>query len=296
MRPRLLLVVLLHALGLASCGKDERSKGAPVAATSAVPAWALVSKDQIAEAERLNVPVAFKNAIGMRFVLIPAGTFLMGSPSGEESREETETLHEVTLSKAYYLQTTEVTNGQYRRFRPDHHSGDVEGRSLDGEEQPVVFVSWEDALAFTRWLSDEAPGVAYRLPTEAEWERACRAGTSTAFWWGSSVSTERANFAAWPKRGVTVPVGTLPASPWGLHDMHGNASEWCADRYDDRDYPPGPARDPAGPEEGDSRVRRGGAYDGETAPMLRAAFRIGVGGGEARAYVGFRVAASISGK
>ncbi len=291
MCPRLLLVAVF--LALASCGKDAPSKGAPVAAASAVPGWALVSKEQVAEAERLTVPVAFENAIGMRFVLIPAGTFMMGSPAEEESRDETETLHEVTLTKAYYLQTTDVTNRQYRRFRRDHHSGDMEGRSLDGEEQPVVSVSWEDSTAFTRWLSHEAPGFTYRLPPEAEWERACRAGTSTAFWWGSSASTERANFAAWPKRGVTVPVATLPAGPWGLHDMHGNASEWCADRYDDLDYPPGPATDPVGPEEGDSRVRRGGAYDGESPHMMRAAFRIGVGGGEARAYVGFRVAASV---
>ena len=261
-----------------------------------MPAWAHVSKEQIAEAARVRVPVAFENGIGMRFVLIPAGTFTMGSPPEEGSRDETETAHEVTLTRPYYLQTTEVTNRQYRRFRPVHHSGDREGRSLDGEEQPVAFVSWEDAMAFTRWLSHEAPGVTYRLPTEAEWERACRAGTSTAFWWGASESPERANFAAWPKRGVTVPVGTFPASPWGLHDMHGNASEWCADRYDDRDYPRGPARDPAGPEEGDSRVRRGGVYDGESPHMMRAAFRIGVGGGEARAYVGFRVAASVPAK
>lgn len=290
MRLRLLPVAV--CLGLASCGRDEPPSVVSAVPASAVPAWARVAEEQLTEAERLGVPVAFENAIGMRFVLIPAGTFRMGSPPEEESREETETLHDVTLTRAYYLQTTEVTNRQYRRFRPDHRSGATQGRSLDGQEQPVVSVSWADALAFTRWLETEAPGRAYRLPTEAEWERACRAGTSTPFWWGTAASAEHVHLAEGPERGVTAPVGTLRASPWGLHDMHGNASEWCADRYDDLDYPPGAATDPVGPAEGGARVRRGGACDGEAAHMLRAAFRIGVPGGEARAYVGFRVAAS----
>ena len=282
-------------LVLSACGSEAPRPAAPAdpPPKDALPPWARVSAEQLAEAGRLGVPAVLENAIGMRIVLVPAGTFTMGSPPSEADREATETAHLVTLTRAYYLQTTEVTNRQYRLFRPDHSSGAGDGGSLDGDEQPVVSVPWSDAAAFARWLSREDPRLKVRLPTEAEWERACRAGTSSVFWWGASASTDRANFAPGPARGVTLPVGRLPANPWGLHDLHGNASEWCADRYDDLDYPPGPATDPTGPAEGDARVRRGGAYDGEAAHMLRAAFRSGVAGGEARSYVGFRLAAFV---
>lgn len=269
-------------------------------------AWAHVSKEQIAEAARVEAPVAFENAICMRFVLIPAGTFTMGSPPPtEESRDETETAHEVTLSKPSYLGVTEVPNGQYRRFQPDHHSpSQDDAHPLDGDDQPVNEVSWDEAMAFVEWLNAQEPRNRYRLPTEAEWERACRAGTSTPFWWGTSIRTDQANYdgnsvygggVGGTFRRATVPVGSLPASPWGLHEIHGNVREWCADVYDDRDYPNGRATDPKGPAPGErnSRLVRGGAF-AEASHMLRAAFRIGVGGGEARSYVGFRVAASVS--
>lgn len=292
------LLALLPACGRrvpplpASARGDLRVQALPGAA-GPVPAWAQVSEVQRAEARRWGVPVAFENSLGMRFVLLPAGCFTMGSPAHEPDRDATESAHRVTLTRPRYMQVTEVTNAQFRRFRPAHRSGSAEAGALDGEEQPVVSVAWDEAVAFTQWLSREQPGHAYRLPTEAEWEHACRAGTSTAYWWGDTFSPAHAHMAVWPARGVTAPVGTLPANPWGLHDMHGNASEWCADRYDDRDCPPGPATDPPGPRTGDSRVRRGGEYDGGLPHMARAAFRIGVGGGEARTYVGFRVAASL---
>ncbi len=303
------VVLSLTYLLLAGCGGPD---GTPVPgpASDAVPAWARVADVQRVEARRLGVPVAFENPQGMRFVLVPSGTFLMGSPPDEPGHEEaTETQHEVRLTRAYYLQTTEVTNGQFRRFRPGHRSTGMAKGSLDGDDQPVVQVSFQEALDFVGWLNAQEPGrgdrrPTYRLPTEAEWERACRAGTSTAFWWGNWLSSDMANYDAnvtpydedhkREARGTTVPVGSLPANAFGLHEVHGNASEWCSDWYDDQDYPPGATIDPLGPPPSGSHLRRGGAYGGENAYMLRAAFRIGVQGeGETREYVGFRVAASL---
>jgi formylglycine-generating enzyme required for sulfatase activity len=301
------ILTLLGTLALAACGDDAAPKGGgPTATASPVPSWAKPAKEQLAEADRVKAPVAFENPIGMRFVLIPSGTFQMGSPADELGREEDETLHPVTLTRPYYLQTTEVTNRQYRRWKPDHDSGaEPDGsHSLNGDDQPVVQVSFDDAMAFVAWLNGKEAGRAYRLPTEAEWERACRAGTSTPFWWGNWISSEQANYF-WnetpydegrkrEQRNATVAVGSLPANPWGLFEMHGNASEWCSDWYDDRDYPPGPATDPQGPPPSGSHLRRGGAFNGELAHLLRAAFRIGVEGeGATRQYVGFRVAASV---
>ena len=152
----------------------------------AVPDWAKVSDAQKAAAKEAGVPVAFENAIGMRFVLIPAGTFLMGSPATEEGRDGDEVQHEVVLTKPFYLGVTEVTNAQYRRFRADHDSGAYKDEGLNGDDQPVVRVSWDDAVAFAEWLSGQDGGRTYRLPTEAEWEWACRAGTRTRYWWGDA--------------------------------------------------------------------------------------------------------------
>jgi formylglycine-generating enzyme required for sulfatase activity len=269
---------------------------------SPVPRWAKVAPEQIAEARKHGVPVAFENDFGMCFVLIPSGTFLMGSPATEQGRDELESQHRVTLTRPYYVQTTEVTNRQFRAFRQAHDSHDQWGRSLNGDEQPAVGISWNDAAAFAVWLSRRDPGRSYRLPTEAEWERACRAGTTTAFWWGDRPSKEKANFydgefasgrPSDPGFRVTLPVGSLPANPWGLYEVHGNAREWCSDWYDDSPYEDGAATDPKGPAPSGSHCTRGGAF-GEAPYMLRAAWRIGVqGDDEARSYVGFRLVSPL---
>ena len=267
-----------------------------------VPSWAKVAPEQIVEAKKHGVPVAFENDLGMRFVLIPAGTFVMGSPPTEQGRDELENQHAVTLTRPYYVQMTEVTNRQFRAFKPDHDSYDDWGKSLNGDEQPAVRVSWNDAVAFAAWLSRRDPRRSYRLPTEAEWERACRAGTTTAFWWGETPSKEMANYydddfvsgrPSGPDFRVTLPVGTLPANPWGLYEVHGNAREWCSDWYDDSPYEGGAATDPQGPAPSGSHCTRGGAF-GEAPYMLRAAWRIGVqGDDEARSYVGFRLVSPL---
>ena len=305
-KARLRFVLLLAALAWPSCG-DQSDEGAAIrtdhAAPSEDPSWADVAHEQIAEANKYGVPVAFENGLGMRFVLIPSGTFTMGSPPTEESRDEEETAHPVTLTRPYYLQTTEVTNGQYRRFRPDHDSYESDGHSLNGDDQPVVHISWVDAAAFAKWLTAKDSEREYRLPTEAEWERACRAGTSTPFWWGASISTDQANYdgnyvygggVEGVNRHVSLPVRSFPASPWGLYEVHGNVREWCADKYEDGDYPDGPRTDPVG-RKGDSRIERGGAYS-DGVFLLRAACRTWVQDGEARSYIGFRLAASLPAK
>lgn len=260
---------------------------------------------QHAAAREAGVPVAFENALGMRFVLIPAGTFEMGSPETEPDRESDESLHAVTLTRPYYLQTTEVTNAQFRAFRAAHRSYEqTPGQSLDGDDQPAGGVSWTDAQDFVAWLNAREPGRGYRLPTEAEWERACRAGTTTPYWWGPSVTeAQREAMGAWRKdsdRQLTTKVGTQPANPWGLHEVHGNVREWVSDVYTDQPYPPGSATDPTGaalpadlPIDRRSHIARGGGF-ADNANMMRSAFRAGLqGDDETRAYVGLRVAASV---
>lgn len=240
---------------------------------------------------------------GIEFVWIPPGTFTMGSKlspteivaeyGGEEGYEEHEyddesLLHSVTLSKGFWMSKYEITDAQYRRFRPEHSSKDYEGHSLDRDEQPVGHVHWTEAEAYCAWLSEQSGGV-FRLPTEAEWEYACRAGTETVRYWGDDDAsmgqyenvrgrTGDAAFAfeyghaAETTDGykVTAPVGSFKPNVWGLHDMIGNAVEWCSDWYDESYYENSPAVDPTGPLSGQYRVLRGGSWNDVPALPLRA--------------------------
>jgi formylglycine-generating enzyme required for sulfatase activity len=222
-----------------------------------IPAWARISAAQIEVAQRLELPVAFENALGMRFVLVPEGSFAMGDETdGPVTR--------VTLTRPFHMQATEVTNGQFRRFRGAHDSGRIGEAPANGDDQPAVNVSWEDARAFAQWLT-KIDGREYRLPTEAEWEYACRAGTQSAYAFGDEDLARHANAAGAAPQGDgldvfpgTAPVGTFPPNAWGLHDFHGNAAEWCADWFGPP--PGGSATDPAGPASGRQRVRRGGSW------------------------------------
>jgi sulfatase modifying factor 1 len=219
------------------------------------------------------------NSIGMKFAWIPAGTFLMGSPVNEEKRGrgDIELQHRVTLSMGFYLAVHPVTQASWREVMGTSPS------QSQGDDLPVEQVSWWDCQEFLENLS-EKDSHAYRLPTEAEWEYACRAGTTTPFFFGETISTDRANYNGKrpygkAKKGLdrdkTTPVGSFPPNAWGLYDMHGNVWEWCEDWYPyDEKYPQGHAINPQGPEDGDGHVLRGGCF-GSHAADLRSATRHG---------------------
>jgi formylglycine-generating enzyme required for sulfatase activity len=221
-----------------------------------------------------------ENSIGMTFVYIKPGTFMMGSPAGEpgRGRDSDETLHQVTLTHGFYMQTTEVTQGQWRSVT----GSDISYFKNCGDDCPVEQVSWNDAQEFIRRLNKKEGGSRYRLPTEAEWEYAARAGTTTPFntGTGNCLSTDQANYnGSYPISGcskgedrqTTVKTGSFSPNAWGLYDMHGNVFEWCQDWYGD--YPSGSITDPDGPTSGSSRVSRGCAWMNSSSRLCRSAYR-----------------------
>ena len=236
------------------------------------------------------------------------------------------------ITKPFYLGTYHVTRGQFRQFvkdsgyKTDAEKGDNPGAwGWDAEkktfgfnkdyswrnagfeqtdEHPVVNVSWNDAVAFCKWLSKKE-GKTYRLPTEAEWEYACRAGTTTRYYSGDDPETlakvgnvaDAAAKAKFPDWKLTIkandgyvftsPVGKFKPNAFGLYDMHGNAWQWCADWYDESYYTKSPTDDPTGPSTGSLRVGRGGSWD-DGAGDCRSAYRSGIGPGLRGDYLGFR--------
>ncbi len=194
------------------------------------------------------------NSIGMRFVYIPPGTFMMGSPENEPNRDKDETLHKVTLTKGFYMQTTEVTQGQWKAIMGKNPS-----KFYDcGDNCPVEQVSWDDAQTFIRKLNENEGTSKYRLPTEAEWEYAARAGTTTAYSFGDD-KNQLGQYAWYEDNSgkKSHPVGQLKPNPWGLYDIHGNVMEWCHDAYGDTYYANSPSTDPKGASSGSERAMRG---------------------------------------
>ncbi len=177
---------------------------------------------------------------GMTFVRVPAGHFIMGSPADEEGREEQERRHEVVVPRSFWLGQFEVTQQQWQAVMGGNPSW-----FADTGNRPVENVNWIEAQAFLARLSERAPGNRFRLPSEAEWEYACRAGTTTAFHTGTRLLSDDANVAEGPgvdESGATTSVGIFPPNPWGLYDMHGNVWEWTADEH--CPYPEGPVIGP----------------------------------------------------
>jgi formylglycine-generating enzyme required for sulfatase activity len=282
----------------------------------------------------LNPARITSDFVGLDLVLIDAGEFMMGSPGNESNRSGDELRHLVKITRPFYIGTHEVTQSEYRQVmqtRPSAFS--IAGSSRDKVPRtitnrfPVESVSWFDAIEFCNRLSirdglkpyyqatEETKegdsiisavvaiigGNGYRLPTEAEWEYACRAGTTTSFHYGGESRADTANvkalivpqgYAMGPKFrevGRTVRVGSYPANAWGLYDMHGNVAEWCQDWYGKDYYAASPVEDPMGPAEGTHRVLRGGSWL-VADPSSRSASRFYHLPREAKYYGGFRIA------
>ncbi|MCX5642282.1 MAG: SUMF1/EgtB/PvdO family nonheme iron enzyme [Candidatus Omnitrophica bacterium] len=223
---------------------------------------------------------------GGSMVLIPAGEFIMGSAQGPDSFENECPRHKVFLS-AYYIDKYAVTVGQYRKFCAET------GREMPSEPSwvwqdthPVVNVFWDDATAYANHYGK-------RLPTEAEWEKAARAGSATSYCFGDAESDlkDYAWYSANSNR-QTHPVGTRKPNAFGLYDMHGNALEWCSDWFDANYYSSSPASNPKGPDSGLNRVARGGCWFGSATDYCRSAVRSGYFLVHVDSNIGFRCACS----
>ena len=214
----------------------------------------------------------------IKWALIPAGKFMMGSPASEVDRSDNESQHEVSLS-AFKMSAYEVTFSQYDAFcdatKREKPSDEGWGRG----QRPVINVSWDDATAFAEWMG-------CRLPTEAEWEYACRAGSTADFNTGKKPTNTQANYKTKPTRARITAVGSFAANAWGLYDMHGNAWEWCSDWF--RNYPSSPQTNPIGPSEGEYRIYRGGSWKSEW-HSCRAWYRNKSAPGYSDNSIGFRL-------
>ncbi len=213
------------------------------------------------------------NSIGMRLAFIPAGSQWMGAPENEEGSFANERpRHEVILSRPFHLGVFPVTQFEYEMIMGEDPSH-FHPTSGFGPFHPVEDVTWDEAGAFCKRLSnlpgERKAGRVYRLPTEAEWEYACRAGTTTPFHFGASLNSSLANFGGSQvyardepnsTRGMTTPVGSYPANPFGLYDVHGNVWEWVHDFYSPNYYVHQPMKDPTGPAQGTDHVLRGGSW------------------------------------
>lgn len=203
----------------------------------------------------------YQNSIGMDFVLIPAGSFVMGEATRDEcttcnARTDETPRHPVTISKPFYISTHEVTQKEFLAIMKDNPS------RFKGSDRPVESVSWTNARLFIEGLNAAEKTRAYRLPTEAEWEYAARAGTDQAYFFGD----QEGPLADYAWTGVnsgnrTHDVGGLKPNPWGLYDIYGNVYEWCEDWYANDYYRISPKNDPQGSGYGSKKVKRGGSKD-----------------------------------
>jgi len=220
--------------------------------------------------------------LGLAMLRVEPGTFTMGSPASESGRDSDEVQHDVTISKEYWLGRFEVTQGEWQTVM-----GSAPSIFKGNSRLPVEQVSWDDAMAFCQKLTETErsagrlpEGYVYTLPTEAQWEYACRAGSTAAY------AGDLDAMAWYDGNSETHPVGEKQMNAWGFHDMHGNVWEWCSDWYGD--YPAGSITDPTGPSQGSDRVSRGGSWNG-LASYFRSANRFRRFPGLRFNYLGFRL-------
>jgi len=250
-------------------------------------------------AEKTGLPLEKKidisSEVNIVVVFIPAGEFEMGSPMEELKRDSDEGQHHIKLTKPFYMGKFEVTQLQYREIMSDNPS------KFGGDNLPIENVNWYEASRFLKKLSDKT-GLKFRLPTEAEWEYACRAGTTTAFNTGTTIDSDFANYEATTPyaNGIigkdlkrTNKVGSYAPNAFGLYDMHGNVWEWCSDFYDNEYYKITPTLDPTGPQVNDGdKVIRGGAWN-ERPNKCRSADRNNRMPKANQPIIGFRVVMDI---
>jgi formylglycine-generating enzyme required for sulfatase activity len=237
------------------------------------PVWAkAIERDKYGLYADLRIGPVYQR---MRWIM--PGDFIMGSPENEAERFDNETQHWVILSRGFWLADTAGTQLLWQAVMGSNPS------HFKGENRPVEMVSWDEVQRFIERLNRLIPGGEFRLPTEAEWEYACRAGTTTAFWFGDQITPEQVNYFG----RETVEVKALPCNNWGLYQMHGNVWEWCQDGY--AAYPPGAATDPAGPAVGGRRVLRGGGWAG-VGRLARSASRFHDAPASRFDFLGFRLA------
>jgi len=230
----------------------------------------------------------YTNSIGMKFVRIEPGSFEMGAV--EDADFDEKPVHKVNITEPFYMAVTEVTNAQYEQFDPSHKYFRGRHDLSKAYNEAVVYVSWHDAVNFCKWLRrKEGLGAPpYRLATEAEWEYACRAGTTTKYYTGDELPEvyHKQQEQSWAPKPVELTVATTPANPWGLYDMHGNVEEWCHDWYGP--YPENKQTNPVGRADGDFKVTRGGSHN-TTVKYLRSANRMGTVPEDKHWLIGFRV-------
>jgi len=299
------LLLVLMCLGLFGCSQPEAPTTGEQKSPAAEPVKALAAEEQKEPAKELvkaptepvltAAPVEGESFsipdVNMDMLWCKPGTFMMGSPVGEKDRVDNETLHEVTLTQGFYLGKYEVTQEQWEKVMGTNPSEYGHRYAHHKTNLPVEKVSWDDAMKFCEKLTQMEKaagrlpeGWVYTLPTEAQWEYSCRAGTITAYSFGDTITPKQANYDL--NVGKTTPVGTYPANAWGFHDLHGNVWEWSLDWSGD--YPDGSASDPVGPSVGSRRVLRGGGW-GRNGRSLRSADRYRNTPGNRRIDLGFRL-------
>ena len=268
--------------------------------------WAKVSKEQIAAAKKLGVPVAFENAVGVKFVLVPAGEFMMGSPGDEEGRYEVEgPQHKVKIAKAFYVAIHQVTQGQWKSVMGSRPWKGKSG-AKDDSANVVNWVNWNDATNFCAALKKQ-DGRSYRLPSEAQWEYFCRAGSATRYFYGDDLKLEKlGDYGWWGKKGwwdrsdkYVRPPGLKKPNAWGIYDVIGSVWEMCMDVMHPN-YEGAPADGSAwmtgapGDKEPGHPLRGGGSHSDHR--RVRSASRHSYRQSAKSHYVGFRVVCSSPAK